>query len=109
QANNATPTAVGNTVMNNSGPPVPALDPLLTGSARFGHQTTPQSTTFVTNTTSLVQRANTSGIGYQQSFLTGTTVALNLNNNNINTNSARANFNPATTSTLGLTVTQRLL
>jgi outer membrane protein len=109
QANNATPTAVGNTAITNSGPPIPALDPVLIGSARFGHQTTPQSTTFITNTNSLVQRSNTSGVGYQQSFLTGTTVALNLSNNNINTNSARANFNPATTSTLGLTVTQRLL
>src|SRR5262245_33969511 len=88
QASNATPTAVGNTVITTSGPPVPALDPISTGSARFAHQTTPQSTTFITNTNSLVQRANVSGIGYQQSFLTGTTVALNLNNNNINTNSA---------------------
>jgi outer membrane protein len=109
QASNATATAVGNTFITNSGPPVPALDPLLIGSARFAHQTTPQSSNFVTGANDLIQRLNTSGIGYQQSFLTGTTVALNLSNNNVTTNSLRANFNPSTSSTLGLTVTQRLL
>ena len=62
----------------------------------MAHQTTPQSSNFVTGANDLIQRVNSSGIGYQQSFLTGTTVVLGLNNNNINTNSLRANFNPAT-------------
>src|SRR5581483_10304214 len=109
QASNATSTAVGNTVITNSGPGIPNLDPMLTGSARFGHQSTPQSTNFITGTNSLVQRLYTSGVGVQQGFLTGTIVSLNLNNNNVSTNSLRANFNPATSSTLGLTVTQHLL
>jgi hypothetical protein len=109
QASNATSTAVGNTAITNSGPPIPGLDPMLTGSARFAHQTTPQSSNFVTGSNDLLQRLNTTGITYQQAFLTGTTVALALNNSNVTTNSLRANFNPSTASTLGVTVTQRLL
>jgi outer membrane protein TolC len=109
QASNATSTAVGNTAITNSGPPIPSLDPLLIGSARFGHQSVPQSSSFVTGTNSLVQRQENSAVTLQQSFLTGTTVALALNNNNATTNSLRANFNPATSSTLGITVTQHLL
>src|SRR5205814_9198442 len=92
QASNATPTAVGNTAITNTGTPIPPLDPLVTGTGRFGHQTTPQSSNFVTGTNELIQRFNTSGVGFQQSFLTGTTIGLNLNNNNATTNSLRANF-----------------
>src|SRR5262249_23895998 len=109
QAINATPTAVGNTAITNNRPPIPAHDPVIAGSARFAHQTTPQSSHFVHRASDLNQRMNTSDIGYQESSLTDTTVALNLNNNNVDTNSLRANFNPSTSSTLGLTVTQRLL
>jgi outer membrane protein TolC len=109
QASNATSTAVGNTAITNSGPAIPNLDPTLTGSARFAHQTTPQSSNFVTGSNDLLQRLNTTSLTLQQAFLTGTTVALALNNNNVTTNSLRANFNPSTASTLGVTVTQRLL
>ena len=109
QASNATPTAVGNTAITNTGPAIPSLDPAIIGTERLAHQTTPQSSNFVTGANYLIQRVNANTIGYQQSFLTGTTVALALNNNGINNNSLRANFNPATSSVLGLTVTQRLL
>src|SRR3954453_21940327 len=34
QASNATPTAVGNTAITNTGPPIPSLDPMITGSER---------------------------------------------------------------------------
>ena len=109
QASNATPTAVGNTAITNTGPAIPSLDPMIVGSERLAHQTTPQSSNFVTGANYLIQRINANNLTYQQSFLTGTTVSVGLNNNDINNNSLRANFNPATNSTLGLTVTQRLL
>jgi outer membrane protein len=109
QVSNATPTAVGNTAITNTGTAIPALDPVITGSARWAHQTTPQSSNFVTGTNELIQRLNTSNVTFQQSFLTGTSVSLGLNNNGNRSNSFRANFNPATSSTLGLTVTQRLM
>jgi outer membrane protein len=109
QASNATSTAVGNTAITNTGTAIPALDPMFTGSWDIAHQTNPQSTNFITGTNALIQRLNTNNWGIEQSFLTGTTVGLNLQNTGINSNSLRANFNPATNSSLGLTVTQRLL
>jgi len=109
QASNATSTAVGNTAITNTGTSIPSLDPMFTSAAHFAHQTAPQSSSFTTGINELIQRQDTSGVGYQQSFLTGTTVALNLNNTRTRNNSLRANFNPATSSTLELSFTQHLL
>ena len=48
-------------------------------------------------------------IALQQSFLTGTSVSLGLNNNSTTSNNPRNDFNPSTSSSLGLSVTQHLL
>ena len=39
QASAASATAVGNTVINQSGPPIPVFDPALVGNASWAHQT----------------------------------------------------------------------
>ena len=109
QANAASPTAVGNTVITQSGPPIPVFDPEIVGSASWAHQTVPESSVFLTGTSSLIQRQDLSGITYQQGFSSGTLVSLGLNNTTIVGNNANSNFNPATTASLGLTVTQHLL
>ncbi|HUI57027.1 MAG TPA: TolC family protein [Bryobacteraceae bacterium] len=87
----------------------PSLDPMLTGNAGWAHNTTPQSSSFVTGSNSLIQRTIATGIGVQQNFLTGTLVNLGLTNSNAETNNLRAQFNPATNSSLTLSVTQHLL
>jgi outer membrane protein TolC len=87
----------------------PSLDPIFTGNSSWAHNTTPQSSSFTTGTSALVQRQVATGVGIQDNFLTGTAVNLGLSNSNVDTNSVRAQFNPATNSSLTLSVTQHLL
>jgi outer membrane protein len=87
----------------------PNLDPAIVGTALWGHNTTPQSSAFVTGSNSLIQRQVASTLGVQENFLTGTFVNLGISNSNVDTNNLRAQFNPATNSSLTLTVTQHLL
>jgi outer membrane protein len=108
-ASAGTASAVGASVLQSSGPAIPNLDPILTGSASWSHQTTPQSSTFITGTTSLVQQQNLSAFGVQKGFITGTTVNLGLNNASTTSNNPRNDFNPATTGSLGFSITQHLL
>jgi len=75
----------------------------------WSHLTTPQSSAFVTGTNSLVNQQDISDFAIQKSFLTGTTVSLGLNNNTTTSNSVRNDFNPSTTSSLGISITQHLL
>jgi outer membrane protein len=109
QASAGTSSAVGGSVLQSSGPSIPNLDPVLTGSASWAHQTTPQSNAFITGTNSLIQRQDLSSIGIQKGFLTGTIVGLGLNNNRTSSNNPRNDFNPSTNGSLAFSVTQHLL
>ena len=95
-------------MISSGGPAIPSLDPMLTGTLNWAHLTTPQSSAFLTGTNSLIQRQAVSNFGIQQSFLTGTAVSLGLNNTSVNSNNPRSDFNPATTSSLSLGLTQHL-
>src|SRR5947209_8972026 len=64
------------------GPAPPNFDPALIGSASWGHQTTPQTSSFVTGTTSLIQRQDLSSVSVQKYFTSGTQLSLGLSNNN---------------------------
>ena len=108
-SSNASASAVGASAISSSGPAIPSLDPVLTGSLSWGHATTPQSSAFLTGTNSLTQKNDLANFGIQKGFLTGTTVGLGLNNTSVTSNNPRNDFNPATNSTLGLSVTQHLL
>jgi outer membrane protein TolC len=83
----ASTTAIGGTVLNASGPPIPSLDPAFVGTLNWGHITTPQTS----------------------AFLTGSNLSLGLNNTSLQGNNPRNDFNPSTTSSLALTFTQHLL
>jgi outer membrane protein TolC len=109
QASSASATAVGNTIITQTGPPIPAFDPALVGNASWAHQTIPESSSFIAGTSDLIQRQDLSGLTYQQGFATGTSVSLGLNNTTTIGNSSTTLFNPATSASLGLTVTQHLL
>jgi outer membrane protein TolC len=108
-ASNASSSAVGASVISASGPSIPVLDPMLTGGLSWGHATTPQSSAFLTGTNALIQRQNISNFGIQKGFLTGTTVSLGLNNSSVTSNNPRNDFNPATNSSLALSISQHLL
>jgi outer membrane protein TolC len=109
QASSGTASAVGGSVLQSSGPSIPNLDPAFTGSFSWAHLTTPQSSAFTTGTNALVNQQDLSSFGIQKGFLTGTIVNLGLNNNSSTTNSVRNDFNPSTTASLGLSLTQHLL
>jgi outer membrane protein len=87
----------------------PSLDPALIASASWAHQTTPQSSNFVTGTAALIQRQDLNTVAVQKYFSTGTLVSLGINDNSITNNNARAQFEPSTTSNLTLNFTQHLL
>jgi outer membrane protein len=92
-----------------SGSPIPSLDPAIIAGSNFGHQTVPQSSSFVTGTSALIQHQDLSNVSVQKYWTTGTLLSLGLNNNSTTTNSARAQFSPATNSSLSLNFTQHLL
>ena len=106
---NATASAVGASAISASGPSIPSLDPTFTGALNWGHLTTPQSSAFLTGSNSLIQRQNIGNFGISKGFLTGTTVSLGLNNTQVTSNNPRNDFNPATTSSLALSISQHLL
>ena len=109
QASTATSSAVGGSVLQSSGPSIPSLDPSLTGTLNWGHATTPQSSAFITGTNFLVQNAQVGNFGIQKGFLTGTVASLGLNNSSVTSNNPRNDFNPSTSSSLGLSITQHLM
>ena len=92
-----------------TGTAIPSLDPAILGSASWAHQTTPQSSGFVTGTTSLIQRQDLSNVSVQKYWATGTQLSLGLNNTRNLNNNSRAQFNPATVSSLSLNFSQHLL
>ena len=91
------------------GPAPPSFDPALIGGLSWAHQSTPQTSSFITGTNSLVQRQDLSSLSAQQYFQTGTLVSLGLSNNSVTSNATRSDFSPVTNSALSLTVTQHLL
>ena len=108
-ASAASTSAVGASILAQSGPGIPLLDPVLLGGAGWAHLTTLEPSAFTTGTNALIERVDTSDLAIQKSFLSGTTVNLALNNTGIKANSPQSDFNPATTASLGLTITQPLL
>src|SRR5205085_10238272 len=88
-----------------TGPRIPPFDPSITGLFNWQHQTTPQTSSFVTGTNSLITNNLAGNLGLQKGFSTGTQVNLGFNNNRQFSNAARAQYNPYITGNLGLTVT----
>jgi outer membrane protein TolC len=92
-----------------SGSPVPAFDPFLAGGLNWNQQSTPQSNSVVTGTTALHARNLGGNFGLAQGFATGTSFNLGYTSLRQSGNWTRADYNPYTTASLGLTVTQPLL
>jgi outer membrane protein TolC len=97
------------TLPQSNGTPVTIFDPSLVGQLNWTHQTTPQSDFQATGVTSLVTGTTNANVGIQQGFSTGTQVNLEFNNTRQSLNSLATSYNPFTTSSFGLTVTQPLL
>jgi len=90
------------------GPPVPQLEPVLTGSTSWGHNSNPTTSNFTTGTNTFISERSTNNITYSQAFLSGTAFSLGFNSLNSSSNSLRNNFNPSVTSSMALNFRQSL-
>ena len=92
------------------GPPIPQYDPVITGSLTWApHQTTLEPDTLTDGHTVFVANDAMAGLNLQQGFSTGTQYTIGYNSEYQSSNSERNNYNPYSTGTLGLTITQPLL
>lgn len=108
QTSNAASQA-GSTFITQTGSAIPNLDPSLNGFARWNHSSIPQSSAFITGTNAFVQRQDLSNFKYSQGFLTGTTFDLGYSNTSVASNNRSADFNPSTSGSLSLNISQHLL
>ena len=92
-----------------AGPPIPQYDPMLTGSLLWSQQSTPQQSTFTTGTNVLTTRSWMSNLGLQQGFSSGTQYSIGYSSTLENSNSMHNGYNPASTGSLSLSITQPLL
>ena len=92
-----------------TGPRIPGFDPAIIGQLNAGHTSTPQTNQIVSGTNQLKNGSFFGNAGLVQGFSTGTSYNLGFNANRQTTNSTRSSYNPYTTGSLGLNVTQPLL
>jgi outer membrane protein TolC len=102
-------TSTGGTVITQTGTQIPNLDPGLFASYQWGHATRPLSNTVTTGTTSVISRSSVFNFGYQQGFLSGTTVSYGWNNSGFQSNNRFSDINPGTQGSMNLQVSQTLL
>jgi outer membrane protein len=101
--------SVGGTIPQSAGTAVPIYDPSVIGQLNWTHATTPESSILDAGVPALVTNTSNANVGIQQGFSSGAQVALNYDNSHQSWNSLYASYNPYTTSSLGLTVTQPLM
>lgn len=98
-----------NGIITQLGPTTPNLDPVLQGFYGYFHTSTPETSTFLTGTNSLVTKAPMANVSLTQGFLTGGTAVLSFDNRWVNQNSPYNALNPSSSVLLDLTVSQNLL
>ncbi len=93
-----------------AGSSIPNTDPYFYVAGGFNHQTAIETSTQFTGTPFLVQQYKNLTYGVQQGFWTGTTVSMGLSSVfGYNQNATTALFNPISTGSLSLSITQNLL
>jgi len=102
--------AVGGTVITQTGTTIPNLDPSFFFSSSFGHLSRPQANTVTSGGLTAVDLTNdTWNSGYQQQFLSGTTLSAAFNNSYVKNNNPFNDLNPNTTSNVNVQITQHIL
>jgi outer membrane protein len=93
------------------GTQVPALDPVISINTQIGHYTSPQTSTFLTatSTNALVQTFKGTFVTIQKGFLSGTNLSYSFNNGFLAENSPNDDFTPWTQANMQLQLTQQLL
>jgi outer membrane protein len=99
----------GGGIVTQLGPALLSLDPTFLLFTNFAHTTSPQSNTFLTGTTSLVQGTSTYEAQYVQNWVWGLTAQFTYLSTRTSVNSKSYDLNPYTNGDLDLQVTQNLL
>ncbi|GIU78390.1 MAG: hypothetical protein KatS3mg005_1628 [Bryobacteraceae bacterium] len=100
---------VGGAVITQTGVAVPNLDPFFFTTGNVAHRSSPQSNIVTTGTTALVFDTRQVNFGYQQNFLSGTSLTFAWNNNYFVSNNRNSGINPGYNPNAQLQITQRLL
>ena len=101
--------SVQSTIPYSNGSAIPAFDSFFNLGVTGSHNSTPEPSIFAAGIPNLVSnQVNGSGT-FQQGFSTGTLVNATYSSNRFDTNSTQVDYNPYTTASLSLTVTQPLL
>ncbi len=90
------------------------LDPQVTSNLAWSRNNIQVSNPFISGTgvstiSSITTKGATANFGYQQGFLSGTSLQMSFNNSRSSTTSPASIFNPSISTTLGFQVTQPLL
>jgi outer membrane protein TolC len=99
----------GGGIVTQLGPSIPSLDPTFGAFVNFQHATAPQSNTFLTGTTSLVQSVRSVQAQYQQNWDFGLSAQVTYASSYFHLNSPLFSLNPYTSGDLDLQITQNLL
>jgi outer membrane protein len=99
----------GGGIVTQLGPLIPSLDPSLSAFMNFQHATIPQSNTFLTGTTALIQDTRTFQAQYSQNWDFGLNAQLTYSSQHVHVNSQFFSLNPYSSGSLDLQVTQNLL
>lgn len=97
------------TVFQVTGTAIPTLDPIFTTGYSHSKTSSPQTNSFVTGISALVVNSDSYNAGYQQQFLTGTTISGNYASTHVNSNSPNNDLNPFNNANFRFQVTQNLL
>jgi len=100
---------VGGAVITQTGVAVPNLDPFFFTTGNIGHRSSPQSNIVTTGTTALVFDTRQVNFGYQQNFLSGTSLTFAWNNNYFVSNNRNSGINPGYNPNAQIQISQRLL
>ena len=100
---------VGGAVITQTGVAVPTLDPFFFTSGTVAHRSSPQSNIVTTGTTALVFDTRQINFGFQQNFLSGTSLTFAWNNPYFRSNNRNSGINPGFNPNAQIQITQRLL
>jgi outer membrane protein TolC len=92
-----------------TGPAVPGFDPAIVGTVGWNHTSDPQNSAFLSNIRSLNASTAVGNVGLRQGFSTGASLDVGWSTLRQRANNPLWNFNPAISSSLGLTFTQPIL
>ncbi|MEZ5394002.1 MAG: TolC family protein [Bryobacterales bacterium] len=85
-----------------------SLDPRITATVGLNRTSNPQISSFVIGQNTLISDFGFTNVGYQQGFISGTTVNLSLTTFRQSNNNTRNSFNPTLTGDITASITQRL-